>query len=185
MTCLVGYARVSSADQGLELQLEALTKAGCERVFSEKLSGASAKNRPELQACIASLSKGDVLVVTRLDRLARSAADLWRILSELTEREVGFQCLNQPAVDTTTAMGRFMLSILGAVAELERDMIKERQKEGVARAKVKGVYKGRPPRPLDLSAVQMMRGEGRTPDQIAAQLGVSRRTVYRRAPCSP
>ncbi|WP_454883981.1 recombinase family protein [Sphingomonas oryzagri] len=131
---LVGYARVSTVDQMLDVQLDQLSGAGCEKVFSERLSGTTTK-RPELQACLEFMREGDVLVVCRLDRFARSSSDLHRMIASLVERGIGFRCLQQSGIDTTTPQGKLMLAVLGGVAEFENDIRKERQREGIEKAK--------------------------------------------------
>jgi DNA invertase Pin-like site-specific DNA recombinase len=175
---LVGYARVSTEDQSLDLQLDALTAAGCGRVFAERLSGRTAEGRPELQACLAALGTGDVLCVTKLDRVARSLNDLTSIMADLLRRGVGFRCLDQAAVDTTTVTGRLMLNILGAVAEFERELILDRSRAGIARAKAAGKYRGRP-RPRKVEEALELKRAGVGAREAAGRLGVTERTVYR------
>ncbi len=175
---IVGYARVSSVSQDLNLQCEQLTAAGCEKVFSEKQSGTSASDREQLQECISWLREGDTLVVTRLDRLARSGKDLHNIIDQLQSKKVGFRCLQQGAVDTTTSMGKLVLGILGAVAEFETDIRKERQREGIEKAKRRGVYKGRPAS-IDANKVQALKAAGMGASAIASELGIGRASVYR------
>ena len=126
---LVGYARVSTTEQSLEVQLDQLAKAGVEKVFSEQRSGKRAANRPELQRALDFCREGDTFVVTRLDRFARSAADLHRTVEQLTAKGVGFRCLQQGGIDTVTTHGKLMLSILAAVAEFELDIRQDRQRE--------------------------------------------------------
>lgn len=175
---LVGYARVSSTDQHLDIQLDALRQAGCEKVFFEKVSGRSTRDRHELTQALDFVREGDTLVVTRLDRLARSVGDLHRIIELLTEKKVAFRCLNQSGVDTYTSTGRLMLSILGAVAAFENDIRRERQAEGIARAKAAGKYRGRP-QSVDATMVRKLRQDGLGASQIARELNVSRASVYR------
>ena len=141
---IVGYARVSSSLQNPDLQLEQLADAGCEKVFAEKVTGTSRNDRRALEECLDWVREGDTLVVTRLDRLARSGRDLHDILAQLPAKQVGFRCVQRGRVDTATSMGKLILGILGAVAEFETDIRKERQREGIERAKGDGVYKGRP-----------------------------------------
>lgn len=176
---IVGYARVSTADQSLDIQIAALTAAGCDKVFSEKLSGTTAQ-RPQLQAAMQFVREGDVLLVTRLDRFARSARDLHNMLEELSAKQVGFRCTEQSGIDTTTSMGRLVLGILGNVAEFETALRSERQREGIEAAKAKGAYKGSKAR-IDPVRVQAMLSEGMTPTSVAAVLGVNRASVYRLA----
>jgi DNA invertase Pin-like site-specific DNA recombinase len=175
---LVGYARVSSVGQSLDVQLAALREAGCEKVFSEKQSGSSADKRQELQHAVEFVREGDFLVVTRLDRLARSAADLHATISRLTKKGVSFRCLQQSGVDTSTSTGKLLLGMLAAIAEFETDIRKERQREGIERAKAAGVYRGRKPS-VDAAAVLRMRQQGVSPTDIAKQLGIGRASVYR------
>jgi DNA invertase Pin-like site-specific DNA recombinase len=175
---MVGYARVSSAGQCLDLQQDQLIQAGCEKLFAEKQSGTSAGNRLALQDALEWLREGDTLVVTRLDRLARSGKDLHNIIDKLSRKKVSFQCLQQGAVDTTSSMGKLVLGILGAVAEFETDIRKERQREGIEKAKAAGVYKGRKPT-VDVDAVRSLRDQGLGGTQIAKQLGIGRASVYR------
>lgn len=143
---LVGYARVSSEEQDLSLQIEALKAAGCQRIFSEKRSAVSMKERVELLACLQYVREGDVLVVTRMDRIARSVSDFWKMFSDLKQRDIEFRCLLQPELDTTTTQGRLVTAIFAAFAEFENDIRRERQKEGIAKAKAEGRYEGRKPR---------------------------------------
>ncbi len=175
---MVGYARVSSAGQSLEVQIDNLKNAGCKKVFSEKQSGASATNRMALQEALEWLREDDTLVVTRLDRLARSGKDLHDIIHRLSGKQVGFQCLQQGAVDTTTSMGKLVLGILGAVAEFETDIRKERQREGIEKAKKRGVYKGRPAS-IDADKVRELKAAGMGGAAIAKKMGIGRASVYR------
>lgn len=175
---IVGYARVSSSSQNLDLQLEQLADAGCEKVFSEKVTGTSRDDRRALAECLDWMREGDTLVVTRLDRLARSGRDLHDIIAQLSAKQVGFRCLQQGAVDTTTSMGKLILGILGAVAEFETDIRKERQREGIERAKAAGVYRGRK-RTVEVHQVRSLRDQGLGATDIAAKLGIGRASVYR------
>jgi len=175
---LVGYARVSSEGQSLDIQNEALAKAGCEKVFAEKMSGRSASDRIELANAIDFVRDGDTLVVTRLDRLARSVGDLHQIIEKLAAKSVQFKCLSQPGVDTDTSTGKLMIGILGAVAAFENDIRRERQLEGIERAKAAGKYKGRPPT-IDPQAIKAMHGKGLGASQIAREMGIGRASVYR------
>ena len=175
---LVGYARVSSTGQSLDIQNEALADAGCEKVFAEKVSGRSTHDREQLAMALDFVRDGDTLVVTRLDRLARSVADLHRIIERLTEKKVAFRCLNQSGVDTDSSTGRLMLAILGAVACFESDIRLERQREGIAKAKLDGKYKGRKPT-VDVTRVKTLRDDGLGPSQIAREMGIGRASVYR------
>lgn len=181
---IVGYARVSSSSQNLDLQLEQLADAGCEKVFSEKITGTSRHDRRALEECLDWLREGDTLVVTRLDRLARSGRDLHDIIAQLSAKQVGFRCVQQGAVDTTTSMGKLILGILGAVAEFETDIRKERQREGIERAKEAGVYKGRKPT-VDTFQVRCLREQGLGATEIATMLGIARASVYRALKVEP
>lgn len=173
---LIGYARVSSSDQSLDLQRDALTKAGIDKMFEEKKSGRSADDRPELQSAIEFAREGDVLVVTKLDRLARSVRDLHNILATLEAKGVGFKCVDQ-AIDTTSSTGRLTIAILGAVASFELDIRAERQREGIENAKRKGVYRGRKSS-IDLDRVRQLSTRMKPPE-IAAVMGISRASAYR------
>lgn len=174
---VVGYARVSSSGQSLEVQEDQLRAAGCERLFSEKKSGTSTAGREKLEEALAWVRDGDVLVVTRLDRLARSAVDLRQILDSLTLKGVGFRCLQQH-IDTTTSEGRLMLGVLAAFAEFETDIRRERQREGIEKAKAAGKYRGRPAT-IDVEAIATLEAQGLGPSAIAKQLGVGRASIYR------
>lgn len=175
---LVGYARVSTTDQSLDIQHEALAGAGCEKVFSEKMSGRSTNGRDQLAHAIDFVREGDTLVVTRLDRLARSVGDLHRIIERLAEKGVAFRCLAQAGVDTDTSTGRLMLAVLGAVAAFENDIRRERQMEGVIKAKLAGKYRGRPTS-IDSARVKELRATGMGAAQIAREMNIGRASVYR------
>lgn len=175
---LVGYARVSSAGQSLEVQHDQLTGAQCEKVFAEKVSGRSTDGRDALAEALDFVRQGDTLVVTRLDRLARSVGDLLTILKRLDEKGVAFRCLNQAGVDTDSSTGRLMLTILGAVAAFEADIRKDRQMEGIAKAKAAGIYKGRKPS-VDVAQVRSLKDQGLGASVIAERLGIARASVYR------
>lgn len=175
---LVGYGRVSSEGQSLDIQHEALIAAGCEKVFAEKVSGRSTQDRDQLAAALDFCREGDTLIVTRLDRLARSVGDLHRIIERLTEKKVAFRCLNQSGVDTDSSTGRLMLSILGAVACFENDIRRERQLEGIQKAKALGKYRGRP-QSIDPNRVKELRETGMGPAAIAREMGIGRASVYR------
>lgn len=178
---LVGYARVSSVGQSLDIQVAALTEAGCDKIFAEKRSGVTAKERRQLQDALEYVREGDTFVVTRLDRLARSVGDLFRIIEKLQKKNVAFRCIQQGGVDTDTSTGRLMLAVLGAVAAFEGDIRKERQMEGIAKAKAAGVYKGRKPS-VDGEAIRRLHREGTRPVDIARRLGIGRASVYRYLP---
>lgn len=174
---IVGYARVSSAGQSLEVQLDQLAGAGCEKVFAEKRSGVTTFEREQLDLALGYVREGDIFIVTRLDRLARSIVDLRKTIDFLTSKGVGFRCLNQP-IDTTSSEGRLMLNILGAFAEFETEIRKERQKEGIAKALAAGKYRGRPST-IDVDAIKRLQAEGLGPAEVARRLGIGRASVYR------
>lgn len=140
---IIGYARVSTHDQNLDSQLDALQKADCEQIFQEKITG-KIKDRPELISCLKALRKGDVLVVWKLDRLARSLKDLVEIITDLNQREIGFKSLTE-AIDTTSATGRLVFHIFGALAEFEHSLIRERTIAGLDAARARGRKGGRKP----------------------------------------
>lgn len=175
---LIGYARVSTVDQNPQLQLDALAAAGCERVFTEQASGARA-DRPELRAVLDYLRPGDVLVVWRLDRLGRSLQHLIATVTALGERGVGFRSLTE-AIDTTTAAGRLLFHIMGALSEFERELIRERTMAGLAAAAAAGRTGGRPGlSDATVSAGRQLVAGGMTVDQAAKMLRVGRSTLYR------
>lgn len=176
---LVGYARVSSTDQSVDLQREQLEAAGCERVFAETGSGKSVEGRDALQDALQWVREGDTLVVTRLDRLARSIADLHGIADQLKAKGVGLRALQQGGqFDTTTAAGELLFGILGLFAQFELAIRRERQLEGIAKAKVAGVYRGRKPS-VPKDEVRRLKAEGLNNSQIAKRLGISRASVIR------
>lgn len=178
----VGYARTSTAEQeaGLAAQERDLRAAGCERVFSERVS--SVGRRDQLTAALSFVREGDTLFVCKPDRLARSTADLLTIVAKLEAQNVGLVVLSMGGqrVDTTTATGKLMVTMLGAIAAFERDLMLERQKEGIAKARAEGRYKGRAPTARrQTDHVLRLRAEGVTPTEIAKRLGMSRMSVYR------
>ncbi len=176
---IVGYARTSTVDQmaGFDAQLQELGSAGCEKIFQEQVS--SVGKRPQLEAALEYVREGDVLVVTKLDRLARSMADLMAMIQTLDRKTVGLRVLNL-GMDTHTPTGKLMLTVLGGVAQFEREMMLERQREGVARAKAAGKYKGRKPiAPEQRAEVVRMAGLGLTKAGIARKLDLGEATVYR------
>jgi DNA invertase Pin-like site-specific DNA recombinase len=173
-----GYARVSTIDQDLRIQEQALRAAGCTTIRAEKASGAKRDGRTELQILLEFVRKGDTIVVTRIDRLARSLKDLQDIVHELKARGVALRATEQP-VDTGTAAGKAFLDMLGVFAEFETNLRKERQLEGISAAKARGVYKGRKPS-IDAVEVRRLHQEERLgPMEIATLLGVARSSVYR------
>jgi DNA invertase Pin-like site-specific DNA recombinase len=173
----IGYARVSTLDQDLSLQHAALKAAGCTVIRSEKRSGTSTEGRAELGTVMDFLQAGDVLMVTRIDRLARSIGDLQDIVRALRAKGVALKATEQP-IDTATAAGKAFLDMLGVFAEFETNLRKERQLEGIAAAKAKGVYKGRPPS-IKPDAVAALKAEGLGATEIAEKLGIGRASVYR------
>lgn len=174
---IYGYARVSTIDQDLSIQEAALSAAGCTIIRAEKKSGASRQGRSELQTLLEFLRESDTLVVTRIDRLARSVADLQDIVGLLKAKQVTLKATEQP-IDTSSAAGKAFLDMLGVFAEFETNLRKERQMEGIAAAKGRGVYKGRKAK-LDVSEIRRLRGEGLGATEIARQLGIGRASVYR------
>lgn len=175
-----GYARVSTDGQTLAAQDAALHAAGCAKVYSETASGAKT-DRAQLRKAISKLQAGDTLVVTRLDRLARSTRDLLNIMDEISKRGAGFKSLADTWADTTTAHGRLMLTVLGGLAEFERELIKARTGEGRARAKEKGVHMGRPPKltPHQRREAIARRDAGEPLTDIARTFGVAHTTIGR------
>jgi DNA invertase Pin-like site-specific DNA recombinase len=179
---LVGYARTSTVEQeaGLEAQERDLRAAGCAKMFAKRVS--SVAKRAQLEAALEFVREGDTLVIAKLDRLARSVADLLGIVARLEAKGVALRVLamgGQP-LDTGTATGRLMLTMLGAVAEFERALMLERQREGIAKAKVDGRYKGRKPTArAKAEDVHRLHGQGVRPTEIAKKLGIGRASVYR------
>lgn len=173
----IGYARTSTVDQNLDVQIEALTAAGCGMVRQEQRSGATLAGRPELKTILDFIHPGETLVVTRIDRLARSMQDLQTIVARLKEKGAHLAATEQP-VDTSTATGKAFFDMLGVFAEFETNLRRERQAEGIKAAKRKGVYRGRPPK-IDMSAIQAKLGAGLSPTEIAHEMGISRGTVYK------
>ena len=177
---LVGYARTSTTDQkaGLEAQVRDLKAAGCEEIYTEELSSIAAK-RPQLGAALRYVRKGDALIVTRLDRLARSVADLVVITKALKEKGVSLRILSMN-LDTASSAGKVMVNLLGSIAEFERELMLERQREGIAKAKADGKYRGRqPPARRKARDVLKMRAQGKSANDIKAALGISRASVFR------
>lgn len=173
----IGYARVSTTDQNLSLQLAALTAAGCGVIRSEKITGSTITGRAELRTVLDFIGRGDTLVVTRIDRLARSLGDLQDIVRELKAKGASLVATEQP-IDTSTAAGKAFLDMLGVFAEFETNLRRERQMEGIARAKAAGVYKGGKTR-IAVDEVRRLSREGVGPSAIARQLGIGRASVYR------
>lgn len=177
MTTMIGYARVSTEDQDCAVQEEALRAAGCTVVRSEKRSGTTTSGRDELDTVLSFLRPGDVLMVTRIDRLARSVSDLEKIVAQLREKDAHLRATEQP-IDTSTPAGIAFLQMLGVFAQFETAIRRERQMEGIAKAKQEGVYKGRKPS-VPVAEVQRLRGEGVSPSEIAKRLKIGRGSVYR------
>lgn len=176
---IVGYARTSTVEQiaGLEAQERDLRAAGAERIWQEQ--GSSLGPRPQLEALLDFVRQGDVLITTKPDRLARSLADLLQIVRRLEAKGVGLRILSLGA-DTGTSTGRLILNVLGAVAEFERDLMLERQREGIQRARLQGKYRGRAPTARSQAEeVQRLRGEGLRPVEIIRRLGISESSYYR------
>jgi DNA invertase Pin-like site-specific DNA recombinase len=180
MMALYGYARVSTRDQDLSIQIADLKTAGCAKIFREKASGAKS-DRAELAKVLASLAAGDVLVVTRLDRLARSTRDLLNVVDTVAKRGAGFKSLKDAWADTTSPHGRLMLTILGGLAEFERELIRARTGEGRKRAKDRGVRFGRPPKltPHQRQEALKRLAAGETQADIARSYNVDATTIGR------
>ncbi len=175
---LYGYARVSTLYQDLGIQRAALKAAGCKVIRAEKASGTRRDGRTELQMLLDFVQPGDTLVVTRIDRLARSMKDLQDIVHELKAKGVALRATEQP-VDTSTAAGKAFLDMLGVFAEFETNLRRERQLEGIKAAKAKGIYKGRKPS-IDAAKVRHLRDEEKLgPAAMARRLGIGRASVYR------
>jgi DNA invertase Pin-like site-specific DNA recombinase len=176
----IGYARVSTDGQTLAAQDAALVASGCVKVYSEKISGARS-DRPQLAKLLRQLGEGDTVVVTRLDRLARSTRDLLNILDAIAKAGATFKSLADTWADTTTPHGRLMLTVLGGLAEFERELIRARTGEGRARAKARGVHMGRPPKLTSHQRQEALarRGAGESLSDIARTYGVAHTTILR------
>lgn len=174
---VIGYARVSTTDQDTGIQEAALRAAGCDIIRTEKRSGTSMKDRTELSTILEFVRKGDTLVVTRVDRLARSVADLQQIVLNLKAKGVVLKATEQP-IDTSTAAGKCFLDMLSVFAEFETNLRRERQLEGIAKAKAAGVYKGRK-RSIDPQLIADLKAQNVGATEIARQLGIGRASVYR------
>jgi DNA invertase Pin-like site-specific DNA recombinase len=172
-----GYARVSTTDQDLTIQVTKLKEAGCEVIRQEKITGTTREGRTELRTLLDFIRPGDILMVTRIDRLARSIGDLQDIVRELRTKGATLKATEQP-IDTSNAAGKAFLDMLGVFAEFETNLRRERQMEGIAKAKAAGVYKGRPPI-IDVEAVRKLRAEGKGVNVISHTLKISRASVYR------
>src|SRR5438034_10935485 len=180
---LIGYARVSTQDQTLNLQKDALEKIGCSKIFTDTASGAKAE-RKGLEEALEYVREGDTLVVWRLDRLGRSLKHLIETITELNNRKIGFKSI-QENIDTTTSGGKLFFHIFGALAEFERDIIRERTKAGLSAARSRGRLGGRPPvmNPKKLKIATSLYSDGKTQvGEICETLGISRATFYRHIP---
>ena len=176
----VGYARVSSTGQDLTVQLEKLEGAGCDKIFKEKRSGIDA-GRPELKRCLEYLREGDTLFVAKIDRLARSTSDLYLIVSALTDKGAAFKVIDDPTIDTTSRTGKLVMGILALIAEFENDIRRERQMDGIKKARERGTRFGR--RPLliaeTIKQVRKLRKSGKTVPEIMRQTSLSKASIYR------
>lgn len=181
---LIGYARVSTFDQNLDLQIDSLIKAGCNRknIFVDKISGIKSE-RPGLNNCLAALSAGDILMVWRLDRLGRSMSHLVSLIEIFKEKAVGFKSLSDGAIDTTTASGELVFNIFSSMAQFERRLIQERTQAGLASARARGRVGGRPPLSASdskvLAAKRMHKDKALPIDEICKALEISRPSLYR------
>ena len=173
----VSYIRVSSTSQSLDVQRDAVKKVGVEKIFEEKVSGTSTQGREKLRECLDFVREGDELVITRIDRLARSVLDLQLIIKELTAKGVTLTATEQP-ISTKDATSKCFLDMLGVFAELETNLRKERQLEGIAKAKEKGVYKGGTSK-IDFEQLLKLKKEGLGATKIARQMNIHRDSVYR------
>lgn len=176
----IGYARVSTGDQDLAIQLEQLQAAGCQPIRAEKFSGRTRAGRDELEAVLAFVRAGDELVVCKLDRLGRSTRDVLNIVHELDAKGASLRVL-EPEITTAGDVGRMVVTVLGMVAELERKFLRERQRTGIEAAKKRGIYKGRKKRVSEADVAALVE-QGLNPTEISQTLGVSRMTVYRNLP---
>src|SRR5262245_65502538 len=173
----IGYARVSATDQDLTIQRDALKVAGCDVIRQEHASGTTTQGRDELRTILDFVRQGDTLVVTRIDRLARSIGDLQDIVRRRKAKGAALKATEQP-IDTSTAAGKCFLDMLGVFAEFETNLRRERQLEGIAKAKAAGVYRGRKPS-IDRVEIIRLRNAGKGASAIAAELGIGRASVYR------
>ena len=173
----VGYARVSSEGQDLTVQLDALKKHKCQKIFQEKVSGTSTQGREKLRECLDFVREGDEVVFTRTDRLARSILDLQLIVKELTEKGVTITATEQP-ISTKDATSKCFLDMLGVFAEFETNLREERQREGIAKAKERGVYTGRKAK-IDVERIKTLKNEGLGATAIAKKMNIHRDSVYR------
>lgn len=180
----IGYARVSTRDQNLALQLDALKAAGCKPIFEDKVSGAT-RSRPGLEKTLATLEQGDTLVVWKLDRLGRTVKQLVEFVGDLQQRGIEFRSLTD-GIDTSTPGGRFFFHVMAGLAEMEHELIRERTRAGLDSARERGLVGGRKPK-LDETKIDMARAglaSGKTPKVVAKSLGVSVATLYRHIPAA-
>jgi DNA invertase Pin-like site-specific DNA recombinase len=173
-----GYARVSTEDQSLEAQRAALQAAGCDLIIEEKASGKDVEGRPKLALLIEVLGAGDQLIVTKLDRLARSTLNMLELVEQIGRKGAGLRSLAETWCDTTTPAGRLIITVFGGVAQFERERMKERQREGIAEAKKRGAFKGGTKR-FDNETIRKLSAEGLRPSQIRTRLGCSFDTISR------
>ncbi len=181
---LIGYARVSSEDQNLDLQIDALKKMGCSKIFSDKLSGIN-KKRPGLDDALSHLRSGDTFVIWKLDRLGRNLKGLIELVGKLEETGVHFQSITD-GIDTSTPTGRFFFHVMASLAQMERELLIERTKEGLIAARKRGRVGGRRRimTPSKVEAAKKLLAEGMPPKDVAQNLGVSIPTLYRWCPAS-
>ena len=181
---LIGYARVSSSDQSLDLQKDALIKIGCEKIYEDKISGTS-KSRPGLDKTLEMLRAGDTLVVWKLDRLGRSVKNLISLISDLNSRNIHFKSITD-SIDTSTTSGRFFFHIMASLSEMERELIAERTKAGLEAAKKLGRVGGRKRKMTDskINSAKKLLASGVVPKDVAQNLGVSLATLYRWIPAN-
>lgn len=186
MGAVVGYARVSSSQQDYSIQVAKLEEAGATKLFTEKRSGLDG-DRPALAECLRYLREGDTLLVTKLDRLARSTSDLYKIVSDLEKRSVAFKVLDDTAIDTSSRTGKLVMGILALIAEFETDIRKERQMEGIAKAKAEGRTGGRPALVTEevRDEVFRLRKQGVSIRKVAEKIGFSKATVQKIVADSP
>jgi DNA invertase Pin-like site-specific DNA recombinase len=177
MATLIGYVRVSTTDQSTDTQVQRLEAAGCSVVRIEKVSGRSRDGRDELATVMSFLRPGDSLVVVKLDRLGRSTRDVLNLVHELEQKGAHLKVL-EPAISTDGPMGKMVLTVLGMVAEMELQFIRDRQRTGIEAAKARGVYRGRPVT-LDHAKIAAMRAEGKGATEIARAIGCSRGAIYK------
>jgi len=178
---LIGYARTSTLDQkaGFEGQLRDLEAVGCDKVYKEQVSSVDVRKRHELERAIDQLRDGDSLIVTKLDRLARSVPHLLEVLERIQDKQASLRILDMN-IDTSTPTGKLMLTVLGSVAAFEREIMLERQREGIAKAKAEGKYKGRKPTAMaKADEVKQLQAEGVGATEIASRVGIGRASVYR------